>query len=65
MVERHTVFGDSFALDKEVYFLLKQAIALHFAVPIPNVVMVGSGKLPGSASRPKIFGLLGSSQISI
>ena len=52
IVERHVIFGDAFALEKDRYFALKEEIAKHFSVNLPEVVMVGSGKL-GFSIVPK------------
>ena len=45
MVERHLIFGDAFAINKTQYFELKQEMAKYFNLPVPSIVMVGSGKL--------------------
>jgi hypothetical protein len=59
MVDRHVVFGDSFILNDDLYFTIKEEVADHFKIHPPEVVMVGSGKLGFSivgAKRYREFG---------
>ena len=55
VVDRHVIFGDSYILDKDSYFKLKEQIADHFKIHPPQVVMVGSGKLGFSIAHPKRY----------
>jgi hypothetical protein len=55
VVDRHVIFGDSYILDDDSYFNLKERIADHFNIHPPQVVMVGSGKLGFSIANPKRY----------
>lgn len=55
VVDRHVIFGDSYILDKDSYFRLKEQVADHFKIHPPQVVMVGSGKLGFSIAPHKRY----------
>jgi len=55
IVDRHVIFGDSYILNKDSYFDLKEQIAAHFDIHPPQVVMVGSGKLGFSIAHSKRY----------
>jgi hypothetical protein len=55
VVDRYIIFGDSYILDEDSHFALKEEIADHFGIHPPEVVMVGSGKTGFSIAYGKRY----------
>lgn len=45
VVRKHITYGNTYVLDHDKYFLLKQKVSNHFDIHPSEVIIVGSGKL--------------------
>lgn len=55
VVQKHITSGESYILDEDQYFALKQEVAEHFKLHPSQIILVGSGKLGFSIAPNKKY----------